>query len=147
MPPKTTRAKDSTTKKSRAAEGKAAPAARPSRSAATRANVSSPVEAGVAQAPAEEFDIEAISDGEEPDRRFVRGPNPLCARIIEYRVSCLARGTQPPSDTTSRAYKDDDLRFFFKKVDCPVRPDWKVEDADRWAQEEKAPYTICKVCE
>ena len=47
------------------AEAKAALAAHPSRSAVTCANISSPVKAGVAQAPVEEFDIEAISDGKE----------------------------------------------------------------------------------
>ena len=133
-------------KKPCAAEAKAAPAAHPSRSAATCANVSSPVKAGVAQAPVEGFDIKAISNGKEPNRRFVQGPNPLYACIMEYCVGCLARGTHPPLDTMSRAYKDNNLWFFFKKVNCPVQPDWKVEDADHWAQEEKAPYTICKVC-
>ena len=70
MPPKMTRAKDLTAKKSCAAEAKAAPVACPSRFTATHTNISSPVKAGVAQAPAGEFKIEAISDSKEPNRRF-----------------------------------------------------------------------------
>lgn len=142
MPPKP-KAKKTT----RSDAAKAAPATRSGGSGTARTAAPAPAPKEASQFPAEEFDLGDISDGEEPDKRFVRHPNPLAARIMEYRTGSLAKGIQPPSDTTSRAYKEDDLMFFFKKVDCPVRQDWQVRDAAQWGQEVKAPVTMCKVCE
>ncbi|EPS93191.1 hypothetical protein FOMPIDRAFT_1056187 [Fomitopsis schrenkii] len=93
-----------------------------SRTARTAAPAPAPKEAS--QFPVEEFDLRDISDSKEPNKRFVRHPNPLAAQIMEYCTGSLAKGIQPPLDTTSRAYKEDDLMFFFKKVDCPVHQDW-----------------------